>query len=164
MPRAGGGKWAYLRGQFPLLPADPQYGDVLHAKITARASRTIPELIAEHEQLEARIAEEEGVLQDARATLEAVLRVLTDQMEALGLDSFTANGRIWTPGVEPHPIVKDRDQLRRWAQDVMPDAIPEPQLPWNTLKAVTKERLEQGETLPPGVDVYLKPKFSRRKA
>jgi hypothetical protein len=62
---------------------------------------------------------------------------------------------------EPYAKVKDRDALRAWAmQSGLERSL---MLPWQTLNALTKERLLKGEPEPAGVEAYASTKLVLRK-
>lgn len=154
------GKWAYLKGQLPTLPADPSYGQALMAQIDTYRELPLAEIAAAYNDLDEELEEREQELKDLKLRREAAERAMDQKMDAAGLESVTAAGYRWTPKIEPYPQVKDKSALRVWIDEHMRDNL---SLPFQTLKATVKAALEAGDELPPGVEVFLKRSFTRTK-
>ena len=154
-------KWAALVGTIPNIPPDASYDQAMIAKVDALREFSVADLVDLYNKADEVRDERKKALSEAEFDLEALTRALTDKMDTESLESVTAHGYKFTPVPEPHPTVKDKAALRAWAQTHMPDNLA---LPWQTLKAVTKESLENGDTLPAGIDVFLKRSLRRTKA
>lgn len=154
-------KWASLKTQYPALPADPTHAEALAVAAEAWAGKPLADVAeAYNEAREIKESLEED-LSKQNVTVEALLRVLTDALEAAGLTSIRTDRYSFSTSPEPYPSVIDRPALRAWSQVHMPDSLA---LPWQTLASVTKAALESGEAIPPGVEVFIKTKLTRRKA
>jgi hypothetical protein len=62
--------------------------------------------------------------------------------------------------VEPYPNVKDREALYKWIKDSGQEELLT--LNYQTLASITKQRLLEGEPIPPGVEVFMKDKLTAR--
>lgn len=62
--------------------------------------------------------------------------------------------------VEPYPNVKDRTALNAWIKETGQEEILT--LNYQTLASIVKQRLVDGESLPPGVEVFMKDKLTTR--
>lgn len=150
------GKWSKLATEFPALP----YDEKVRAQADALRGTSIDGLTSAIN--DERLAKErlEDELKATNTNLEALYVALEEARLAANLDGFSANGYRWTPTIEPYPQVKDRVALRAWADEHIPEGL---QLPWQTLRSMTKDALETGEPLPEGVEVYMKKAFTRTK-
>jgi len=153
-------KWSFLKDQFPTLPPDAKYGEALDALVTEARTLPIAELASNYNDLEEELTERKQEVKELEMKIEAATRVMTEQMEAAGLESAVIAGYRWTPTPEPYPTVKDRVAFRGWCDEHMPNNLA---LPSSTVRSVVKAALEDGNPLPPGIEVFLKGKFSRTK-
>ena len=151
------GKWSSLKGQYPELP----WEEKVRAAAAVIADEPVHEIVAMLNIHEQRKAEAERDLAAIKLDVETYERALIAAMERDGLESIKAHGHHWTPSIEPYPQQEDKLALREFFDQHMPEAL---QIPWQTLKSLTKDALENGKALPPGVKVFLKPSISRRKA
>lgn len=109
--------------------------------------------------------DEKARLEDLSAFQEmlvyGITRMLVDRFEEENKTSTSFNdGSSLGISVDVYPFVKDKDALRAWiVAEQMADML---QLNFQTMTSMVKERLENGKDLPPGVDVFLKDKLSRR--
>lgn len=96
------------------------------------------------------------------ARLTAVEQLLWDSYEQDGLSSVKLDdGSSVSVQPEPAAQVQDRDALRAWAvANGMERALT---LPWQTVNAVTKQRLLDGDPLPDGVAATVRTKTVLRK-
>lgn len=62
--------------------------------------------------------------------------------------------------VEPYPNVKDRAALYGWIKETGQEDLLT--LNYQTLASITKQRLLEGEPIPPGVEVFMKDKLTAR--
>lgn len=154
-------KWAALKAQYPALPADPTHNEALAVAAEAWSGKPLADIATAYNEARQRKEALEDDLSKQDVTVEALLRVLTDALDAAGLTSIRTEQYSFSTSPEPYPSVKDRPVLRAWAQVHMPDSLA---LPWQTLASVTKAALESGEPVPPGIEVFIKTKLTRRKA
>jgi hypothetical protein len=95
--------------------------------------------------------------------LEAYKQLLIDHAENEDVSSVRlTTGELIGVQWEPHAVVVDRDKLREWVKIVGLER--ELQLPWQTLNALTKERLLKGELEPDGVEAKANAKLVLRKS
>lgn len=62
--------------------------------------------------------------------------------------------------VEPYPNVKDRAALYGWIKETGQEDLLT--LNYQTLASITKQRLLEGEPIPPGIEVFMKDKLTAR--
>ncbi len=153
-------KWSFLKDQFPTLPPDVKYGEALALQMEAIREFDLAEVAEVYNDLEEELTERKQDVKELEMKIEAATRVMTDYMEAAGLESAVIAGYRWTPTPEPYPTVKDRVAFRGWCDEHMPNNLA---LPSSTVRSVVKAALEDGNPLPPGIEVFLKGKFSRTK-
>lgn len=159
-------KWSHLEGKYDEAPkGDDKYNTRLleaTGRIYESTKAANIEHLAEAIALEVERKETlEAKLESTTFDLEVLRRVFIKRMKDAGLTSAVVGGYRYTPSPEPHPNVTDREALREWAREHMPDNMI---LPPQTLKAQLKERLEAGEALPDGVDVHIQTTLKRSKA
>lgn len=155
------GKWAHLRGELPDYEDGQSRGELFLERLAALRGRPLDMLTSEYNELAERKATLNAELKEINQDLDVYERTIDDTLETQNLESVVANGYRWTRSPEPYPSVTDKQAVREWALEAMPDALTvQPQ----TLKAVAKSRLENGEAPPPGVGVWLKNAISRRRA
>ena len=97
-------------------------------------------------------------LEDER---DAVKQLIMDEFTRLKLSSVrAASGSLFIAEDVPAPVVTDRGKVIDWAKEKMPDILT---VNTNTLKAIAKKAVTDGEELPDGVDVYMASTIRRRK-
>jgi hypothetical protein len=133
----------------------------LRQKVELYAARSLTELTVTFDTLDERVQEAEALVKSLKQEIEAVTRAILRKMEATNLDSMSQNGRRWTVSHEIYPQVKDKVALREWCEkNGMIDTLI---VPHQTLKATVKGALESGDSMPDGVELYLKPGLRRSK-
>ena len=150
-------KWSRFKHKYPNLLYDEAKEQAI-LEVLPYPSETLADQINAHE-------DEIEKLRDQLAELEFQLEIreqaLLRQMEKIGTDRLHLSGYSWSDSPEPYPTVVDRAAVRDWAiargdEDLLT-------VHWGTLKALTKEALEQNKKIPSGVEVFIKHKLSRRK-
>jgi hypothetical protein len=156
------GKWSSFKGKLEEpIKGDGKYIDRINARLGVVATRTLDQLTSDfNETREAKDACAK-TLKEHEFELEVLTRAIVKRMEDENTESVTKHGYRWTPSPEPYPQVKDKLALRKWVDEFMPDNL---SLPAATLEATVKAKLEVGDELPPGVDVFMKTGLSRTSA
>jgi hypothetical protein len=94
--------------------------------------------------------------------LEACQTILAERFENAGIQSLNIkdHGTFFLRD-EPYTSVQNKQAVMKWLQenDMMEIVAPI----WSSLNAIVKERLEKGEKLPDGVEVFLKTTVGVRK-
>jgi hypothetical protein len=155
------GKWDALRETLPALKEDPTYEEALFAMSDAHRGKGLDALAESYTEVKGRKDTLNVELSAIDLELSALERVILETLDAQGLDSIVTGGYRYTRSPAPYPKIEDRPALLAWVSETMPELLT---VNAQTLGAVTKQRLEQGEALPPGVSVYLKETIARRKA
>lgn len=165
------GKWAHLKDVYPKMPADLDYTDKVRAAmktIIRDEDGGLPvegwdeiELANALDAARDRKAKAEDAASFQEMLIYGITKILVDRFEEDNKTSVSfKDGSSLGISVDVYPFVQDKTLLRAWiVEQKMEDML---QLNFQTMSSMVKERLEAGEVLPPGVDVYLKDKLSRR--
>lgn len=148
LPRMIGVKPGYydkvmaLKGE---IERDPEF-----QRYAGTIATTYGELRREAEALAAQLS-------DVKLRMTAVMLLMIDQFENEGETGLTLrNGDKvrWQP--EPHLIVTDKEEFRRWCLDqgLEQDMV----LPWGKANRLVKDMLVNGEPTPPGGECFMRPK------
>jgi hypothetical protein len=99
----------------------------------------------------------ENELFDRNLDLAATTQILVDQFEIDGISSIQLDtGDSVSLRYEPYAVVEDKEKIWQWCKDHGYER--EMQLSWQTLNAITKDRLLKGEAEPDGVKAFTKVK------
>jgi hypothetical protein len=158
-------KWAWLLEKYPPLPLNEKYAGKVEAAMEDIAGQPLAVLAKRSDTLEAELAQAEQWVKNLEVQIDAVERVLHEQMEAQSLQSVVIDGYLWSSTYEPYPVVTNQAEVREWATKRMPDNL---NLAWGTVRNAVRTALdpdtEPGTAeLPPGVAVYVKRSFRRTK-
>lgn len=162
------GKWSNLKGDLPRLQVDDQNWQ---SKVNFRKTsfndaegRTLGlgALGAAFNKVRAEKDELNDQLGDVNISLEALSQLLIDGLEATGLTSIRLeDGSTLTIKDEPYSKVTDREKYVDWVRAQGLDTLL--QVNFMSTNALVKERLENGEEAPDGVEVFMKTSITRRK-
>ena len=151
------GKWQSLKETYPKLPRAAE----LDAEREKHANLNDTDLINfyDYQKHSKELLEKE--LRAVNLSLDALTSILVDRWEDKGLQTVKlADGSSVGLLDEPYPQVTDKEKLNAWCEaNGLKESL---NLQWQTLKSVVKNRLENGEVLPPGVEIYMKTSISRR--
>jgi len=155
---------AAMATRLPALPtADPTYQERVDLAMDDYAGQTSPQLVAAYIDLR----REKDALEEAERAvnlkLEALTQLIVLSFESHGVSSLTLDsGETVRVQPEPYAQIEDRDLFRAWC---MANGLERSlALPWTTANAITKERLLNGDTEPPGVRAYLRNKIVLRRS
>lgn len=103
------------------------------------------------------------LLSECQKRMSAVEQLLVDQYQNEGTSSLTLDsGHKVAVQLEPYAQVQDREKFREWCvQEGLENLMV---LPWATTNSLTKDRLVNGLSEPPGVTVYAKSKIVLRNS
>jgi hypothetical protein len=104
----------------------------------------------------------EKVLYDVNLELAAISQMLIDRYEIDGITKTTLDtGESVAIQYEPYAVVEDKEAIWNWCKANGYER--EMHLSWQTLNAITKDRLLQGQPEPDGVRAYsyVKPRYYR---
>jgi hypothetical protein len=165
------GKYAAFKSLYPKVPFEATVFEKMREVLDAPASpdmdalrvRDLPNTELKDIYVKARRAKDALDLQVslletqiAAYTYLFVQRMEEDDVTAL---PFTDGVQLGS-SVEPYPNVKDRGALYKWVKDTEQTELLT--LNYQTLASIVKQRLLEGETLPPGVEVFMKDKLTAR--
>lgn len=155
------GKWDSLKTLYPALPTDPTHAEALAVAAETWANKPLAEIAAAYDAAREEKEALDEELSRKNVTLEALKRVLVGALENAQLTQIRTARYSFSTSVEPYPTVKNKPALREWAGENMSDSLA---IPWQTLKSVVKNALENGEEVPPGVEIFVATNLTRRKA
>jgi hypothetical protein len=117
---------------------------------TAEVARTFAMWRKEKKELEEKIKE-------INTEMEACSQLLVEHLQGQDVQKITlSTGETVYLQSDPYPSVQDKEQLRMWVvQTGMEEIL---SVHYQTLVGLVKERLNNGEEPPPGVEVFLKTK------
>lgn len=161
------GKWTDLLRTLKKLPdGERDGGETYQEKVRARAaeikSRKLSEVARAYKSLRFKEEQHEEQAKAIRLDLRAHELLLEAGFEGEGLTkvAFEEGGNLaYEP--QPHTIVSDPEAFREWCVKT-PDVASRMTLQWATTNSLAKQLLEGGKKLPPGLDMFAKPKFVLR--
>lgn len=86
---------------------------------------------------------------------------LIERMDADECESLKVDGTLFVPASTPYGSVQDRSEFVAWAQE-NDDSLIEPKERATLLNQLVRERLDNGEELPPGIGFYVREYISLR--
>lgn len=144
------GKYADITPNLPKL--EETFSDRVAAKRDALRYQTTVALLREYLDARKRKDNLEAELSLVEEVIQAAGSLIVVRYEEEGITSMRTRTHAISHQVEPVAKVSDAHALRAWAVDNGFEA--RMALPWQTVNALTKERLLAGEAPPPGVEVY----------
>lgn len=174
-----GGKWQFLKDKFKRMPLEATQQQLIDAVLDAPAPDSVLSpadkalggmtvrclsdfqlqklYLAARDRSDILTAEASALVVE----IEAYTRAFIDRFEEAGEFNKTfADGVQIGISVEPYPSVKDKPVLYQWIKDT--DQSELLTLNYQTMVSIVKSKLEAGQPLPPGVDVFLKDKLTCR--
>ncbi len=150
------GEWGHLDGKYPEKPNENE--EKIRGAVDLLKGTSISDLTAQ-----INVKKDEKKVLDERLkyvnfSIEVAERALKQAMDFAGFESVVSNGYMWTPGVVPYPSVEDNAAFLEWAHAEASETLT---MHSGKMATIVKACLESNEPLPPGVKLYLKPKFSR---
>jgi hypothetical protein len=157
------GKYAAFRSLYPKVPLDATVFDkrreVLDApsgdgamRVRDLANTDLKDLYVAARKRKDNIQSELSVVQTQIDALETLFHNRMEEDDVTSLP-FT-DGTTLRTSIEPYASVKDKEALHGWIRATEQEELLT--LSWQTLNSITKQRLLEGESVPPGVDVYIK--------
>ncbi len=156
------GKWQNLRGTIEKFQQEPGWQQAIDLEKTRFAGFSKLQLCGElnDEDLAKKRLEDE--LHQVNTRREALNQLILDRLEADGDQNIkNAFGTFWISD-EPYSKVADKQQYLRWIGEQGLEALLS--VPYPTTNAQVKARLEAGQELPPGIEVFIKSTVRRRQA
>lgn len=159
-----GRRWSAFKGKLPTWQGDdPSYLDKVSKKKEELASKPNPELAQEMRDFKYKKEELKEQLEIINLELEARQSLLAERFDADGTQAIKINtGENFFLSEEPYAKVVDKHALNQWFKENDMEDILSPV--WTSLNALVKERLEAGQNLPPGVDVFMKTTVVMRRS
>lgn len=158
------GKYAAVINSLPrMLGEEPAYQQKIEAvKQVMREEENYKQhavsLATQYAAIRCEKDDAEEKLKEINLRLEATSQLMSEQFEVEGVSSLKLdNGRGVSIYYEPYAYLENKDAFRQWCIDNQ--LIGSMSLPWQTMNAITKERLLAGDPEPPGVKVYAKTKI-----
>ena len=157
-------KWEAFKGAFPTYQdtENPERIQIIQTIKEENSSKSKEELGREFSNLKFEKEKLEDELKAINLQLEARNSLLFEMFEASRISSLKLNtGETLYIKDEPYAQLVDKTRVNDWFIENEMDELRS--VNWQTLNAVVKERLEKGETLPEGVEVYMKSQIVMRR-
>jgi SOS-response transcriptional repressor LexA len=153
------GKWTKFKDKLQHYVNEEDYQSKVDEVKSALFQKSPNDLAEYLKHLKANKKELTAKLYEENLRIEAAQQLLLEWMTANGMDSIRlASGGLFSERLEPYTSVTDREALGDWVKKHKMSHLL--QLPWALLNSLVKERLQSGEGLPPGVEVYIKTSLS----
>jgi len=165
------GKYSGLRGKVPAFVEESSYQEKINAEkqkilgVTTGEGANVNRLAAFFASNKAAKDALEKQVSEINLRLEALSQLLCDALEEQSMEKVTlSSGATGYIQDTPYPTVKDRVALYEWGEKEFGKKAWREMLTmnYNTLKAITSERLIGGKPAPNGVEVFLKTQFRLR--
>ncbi len=98
---------------------------------------------------------------EAKALAQTAELALFERMASEKVDGIKYDGTNFVPVETSYGQVQDRSEFVAWAEDEMPELL-ETKERKALVNELVRERLDNGETLPPGLGFYVKQYVSQR--
>jgi hypothetical protein len=158
-------KYAGVIDQLPkMLNTEPAYQEKVNAVKLNLAGEfaSASALASEYVMLRGEEDQLDEQLSSLHLRMAAIEQMTTEQFEAEGATSMKlVSGHSLSVQVEPYTRVVDKDATRLWA--IANGLERSLALPWQTLNAISKERLLAGEPGPDGTELSARTKLVLRK-
>lgn len=144
------GKYVDITPKLPRLQEN--FSDRVEMRRSELRGRSTVELLRAYIDARQKKDAIEEELSTVEETIRAAASLIVARYEEEGITSMRTLTHAVSHQVEPVAKVADAFALRAWARE---NGFEERlALPWQTVNALTKERLLAGEAPPPGVEVY----------
>lgn len=156
------GKWQNLRGtveKFQQEPGWQQEIDQQKAKYVGQSKLQLCGELNDEDLAKKRLEEE---LHQVNTRREALNQLILERLEADGDQKINNAFGTFYIADEPYSKVADKQAYLKWIGEQGLDSLLS--VPYQTTNAQVKARLEAGQQLPPGVEVYVKSSIRRRQA
>lgn len=101
-------------------------------------------------------------IKEANTTIEAVNQMMVSLLDEEGINSFrTQDGWQFIQKSELYVAVEDKGNFYAWVKETGQEDLFT--INYMTAASVVKDQLEQGQSLPPGVKIFLKESITVRK-
>lgn len=100
---------------------------------------------------------------EAEAEFKSQQTHVFELMQANEVGSMKQGDTLFVPAETPYAQVQDREAFVAWAKEQMPELVEEKERK-AVLNELIRERLDNGEELPPGVGFYVREYVSQRAA
>lgn len=138
-----------------------EVGSVPHMAFSLPLEAAVSDSAQAYVRLRAHKDRLEEALSKTSFLLDAIGRMVETGYEAQGITSVKLeSGRSVSSQPEPVGVIENPIMFRDWCvKNGYKDQLT---LPWSTMNAIVKERLEEGQEEPPGVKAYFRPKLVLR--
>jgi hypothetical protein len=153
------GKWTAFKGKLQHYVEESDYQEKVDDEKQTLIKKSPQQLAENLKDLKNAKKEFNASLYRVNLEIEATQQLLLEWMEANGMDSIRLqSGGLFSERLEPYSSVIDKEKLKEWVKKQKMNHLLV--LPWSMLNSMVKERLMNGETLPPGVEVFIKTSLS----
>lgn len=153
------GKWTGIKDDFPKYQTFDEKVKQARQEYAELSKMELVEKFREKKNLKEAL---EDNISELNTALEAIGGLVCDLMESTGESSFKCKDGTFFLKDEPYSAVEDMELFKKWIIENKMEDILRPQ--WQTTNAIVKDRLERGENVPPGINVFIKTTLGARKA
>lgn len=101
--------------------------------------------------------------EDADSAFRQLQFKVMERMKQKGVESMKLDGTLFVPTETVYAQIQDRAEFVAWAEE-HDDELVEPKERKEILNSMVRQRLDDGEALPPGVTFYVREYISQRAA
>lgn len=101
--------------------------------------------------------------EDADSAFRQLQFKVMERMKQKGVESMKLDGTLFVPTETVYAQIQDRAEFVAWAEE-HDDELVEPKERKEILNSLVRQRLDDGEPLPPGVTFYVREYISQRAA
>lgn len=156
------GKWSNLKGKVEKFQQDPGWQSEIEKAKEHYLGFSKLQLCSELSDEDLAKKRVEAELHGINTRREALSQLLLTQLEDEGSTTIKNAFGTFFMADEPYSKVADKARYLEWiAEQGLQSLL---SVPYQSTNAQVKARLEAGETLPPGVEVFIKTQVRRRQA
>jgi hypothetical protein len=158
------GKYEKLKSSLPKFEQEPAYQEKIDTRKAELAIASLPpgELARKFNDVDLELDVLEEQRKNLQMTKTAIEQELLQAFEDDDLSSVKlTDGTLVYQQDDPYPSVRDRGGLMKFIKKEKIEGLMS--LPWQTLSSIVKERLMSGQSVPEGVEVFMKSSIRKRK-
>lgn len=156
------GKWSGLKDTVEKMPVESEFQNKVNAEKTAYLQNSTAEKARVFCFLRDQKDKLESEIRELNVKLEALSQLMIEELEANGTDLFRLDsGDTLSIKDEPYVSVQDRSMFLSWIKATDQEDLLT--VNYMTLSSMTKKRLVEGLSEPPGLKVFIKQSITRRK-
>jgi uncharacterized protein YaaN involved in tellurite resistance len=154
------GKYSHLKDNIVRFSQDQSWQEEIDKLKPELTKKSNTELSKHYSDLKDLKEDLEAKIKKLNTEIEACSQILVDRLDEDGIQSFKTDTGTFFIKDEPYSTVSDKQAFFKWVKDQgLEDLFT---VHYQTMSGMVKERLLNGEELPPGISVYMKSSINRR--